>query len=482
MSYNKFFAIIFYSKKNFLTQKKGAITPLLLVITTSLIVVIYGLLFLVSQQLDTSHRQIAFEQALHIAEAGVNYYRWHLAHAPDDFQDGTGQPGPYEHEYLDPQGKAIGKYSLDILPPVQGSSVISIKSTGWNYEYPNIKRKITVKYGKPSLTRFSFLQNASSWYGNGITVNGQIHSNNGIRMDGTNTSLVTSAKETYMCGSETGCYPPQSKPGIWGSGGDQGLWKFPVPNTDFEAISFDLANMLEAAQNQGLYLPYTNDDGYHLIFSSNGTVTVKTITNTGYLYGYSVPGQGLGQQGQGGCQRRYQLINQENTLGTYNLDNIPIIFAENHLWVEGTINGRTTVVAAKFPISSNKMNIWITNNLVYQAYDQSNALGLIAQNDIYFARNIPNDFRIDGALMAQTGSIIRHGYFWWCGGTSNAVKDSLTINGTIVSYYKSYWNFGSQPTSGFRTRVITYDNNLLYAPPPYFPTSSDYEFISWLEE
>jgi hypothetical protein len=45
------------------------------------------------------------------------------------------------------------------------------------------------------------------------------------------------------------------------------------------------------------------------------------------------------------------------------------------------------------------------------------------QHDIYFARSIPDDFKIDGALMAQKGKIIRHGYFWWCGGTSEAVKE-----------------------------------------------------------
>jgi hypothetical protein len=78
---------------------------------------------------------------------------------------------------------------------------------------------------------------------------------------------------------------------------------------------------------------------------------------------------------------------------------------------------------------------------------------------------------------------MRHRYdVWWCGSSSEAVKDSLTINGAVISYLKSYWNYGSPPVSGFLTRSVIYDTNLLYAPPPYFPTAGEYEFISWIEE
>ncbi|KKR30637.1 MAG: hypothetical protein UT61_C0004G0064 [Candidatus Woesebacteria bacterium GW2011_GWA1_39_8] len=464
---------------------KGTITPALLVITGAFLVVLYGILFVLSLQFDYSNRQVGGEQALHVAEAGVNYYRWHLAHDPDDFTDGTGQAGPYEHEYYDPQGNAVGKYSLTISPPEEGSSIVTIKSNGWTYQYPKIKRAVTVQYGIPSFARYSFLSNSSSWYGSGITVNGLVHSNNGIRMDGTNTSLVTSAQETYMCGSETGCSPPQQRPGVWGSGGDQGLWQYPVTAVDFDEISLDLTNMRDAAQTEGLYLGPSTKSGYHIIFSSNGTFTLKRVNSTNYIRGYSTPGQGIGAEGQGGCRRLYQLITGETTLGTYNVSDTPIVFAEDDLWVEGAIRGRITVVSASFPIQSSQRDIWIRNNLTYTAYDGSDVLGLVSQDNIFFIRDVPNDFKIDAVLMAQKGKIIRHGYYSSCSGTSSgAVKNSLTINGALINYYKSYWNFvsGSTLVSGFTTRTINYDTNLLYAPPPYFPTSGEYEFISWREE
>jgi hypothetical protein len=190
----------------------------------------------------------------------------------------------------------------------------------------------------------------------------------------------------------------------------------------------------------------------------------------------------VGEEGQGGCRRLYQIITNETLLNTYNVSEKPIVFAEDYLWVEGTVKGRITVVSARFPIASNHMNIWISNNLNYTAYDSTNSLGLIAQNDIYFARDIPSDFKVDGALIAQQGKIIRHGYLPTCGPAGTAVRDKLTINGSLVSYQKSYWNFCTQPLSGFKVREINYDADLLYQPPPYFPTTGDWEFISWKEE
>ena len=52
------------------------------------------------------------EQAFEIAEAGADYYRWHLAHAAADFQDGTATSGPYVHDYFDKSGTKIGTFFL----------------------------------------------------------------------------------------------------------------------------------------------------------------------------------------------------------------------------------------------------------------------------------------------------------------------------------------------------------------------------------
>jgi hypothetical protein len=148
------------------------------------------------------------------------------------------------------------------------------------------------------------------------------------------------------------------------------------------------------------------------------------------------------------------------------------------------------VVAAKFPLNINKMNIWINDSITYAAKDGNSDLGLVAQNDIYFALNIPQIFEIDAAMLAQQGKIIRHNYkYQGCSHFNEAVRQQLIIYGSVISNLKSYWSygqgnagFGSDPVSGFSQRDITYDPYLYYSPPPYFPTQGEYEFISWEEQ
>lgn len=454
--------------------QEGTVLISLLVTAAVFSIVIYSLLAVISAQFDFTFRQVSYDQALNVAEAGANYYRWHLLQAPEDFWDGTGsQPGPYLHDYRDPQGNIIGRYELEITPPEEGSTIVTIRSAGYTLDHPNIKRTVTVRLGQASYAQYAFLMNASSWFGSGITVYGKIHSNYGIRQDGVNISTVTSAQETYTCGSETGCSPPQTKPGVWGAGGDQGLWQFPVPAVDFDAISFDFAQMRTEAQTNGVYYGPSGSYGYNVEFQSDATVDIYRVTSTQRPYSYD---------SSDGCQRRREIIYSQTFLASYNISEAPIIFLEDITWVSGVVNGKTTLVAARFPIGSFATNIWIRGNLTYLAKDGNHNLGLIAQNDIYYVRDIPNDFEVDAAMLAQQGRVIRHGYLWFCGSHPNAVRNSLTLYGSLITNKKSYWNWGSLPYSGFRTRTTNFDTNLVYAPPPYYPSVGSYSLISWNED
>src|SRR3989338_6799599 len=58
-----------------------------------------------------SLRQERRDAAFHVAEAGIEYHRWHLSVNPNDFQDGTGRSGPYTHEARDKQNQLIGYFS-----------------------------------------------------------------------------------------------------------------------------------------------------------------------------------------------------------------------------------------------------------------------------------------------------------------------------------------------------------------------------------
>ena len=456
---------------------KGTIIPALLIISSAFIIAIYGLLFVLSLQFDYSQRQISSEKSVNIAEAGINYYLWHLIKNPQDYQDGSDDPdGPYIHEYKDPQGKAIGKFSLEITPPTPSNPVVNVRSTGWTYQHPKVKRIINVQLGKLTLTAFAFVHNSNLWFGKDITVNGPIFSNGGIRMDGTNTSTVQSAKATYTCSTDTGCKTPETKPGIWGTGGDKALWQFPVPPIDFTGINVNFGQMKSAASSDGLYLGPSGNQGYHLVFNSNGTFSVYTVTGTDYIKGYSP---------EKGCENLYQTILSETLSGSYNVADIPIVFVEDTLWIEGTVKGEITIAAARFPLGTYTTYIFIPNNLVYYS-SGTNILGLISENDIVFTRDVPDYFSVDGALLAHQGRVIRHHYgINGCkSGGSDKNKNQFTFHGSMVSRDHSYWNFSSGPgvpASGFVKSELTFDPNVASDPPGYFPASV-YRVLSWKEE
>lgn len=451
------------------SHQTGYVTPALLVTVAVFSIVLYGLAQLVANQYLLNQRQTAGEQAIAIAEAGINYYRWQLAHSPTDYSSNTST----NIDYIDPQGGTEGQYRIEVTPPQSGSSIVTIESTGWSTQYPDIQRTITVQYGQPSFAQYVFLHDSNIWLGDGIEIFGPVHSNGGIRQDGINHSIISSALDTYTCGSETGCSPAQNRPAVWGSGSDQGLWNFPQTPVDFDALSVDFANMRTAAQSEGLYLNNSGTWGHHIVFNANGTFNVYRVTQTRNRQGYD---------SDGGCQNLYQNIRTETSVGTYNQADYPIIFAEDTLWVEGTITSPIQVVAARFPIDTYDTNIWIYDNLIYSNLDGSIQAGVIAQNDIIFYRDIPNNFTINAALLAKEGKVFRHLYNY-CESSSAAIRNSLNIYGAIISAKKSYWNWNISGSlySGFTNRDVSYDANLLYSPPPYFPTTGEYEFISWTE-
>ena len=460
-------------------MRKGTITPALLIITSAFIIVIYGLLFVLSLQFDFSHRQVASDKALHIAEAGINYYRWHLSVDPDEFTDGTGQPGPYVHDFRDPQGDIIGKYSLEIDPPTQAYPVVTITSTGWVNQFPRVKRTVQVQYGQVVLTRYAFLHNSNMWFGPELTVNGPVFSNGGIRQDGTNTSTVESAKETYICGVDTGCPTAQEKPGIWGSGGLQSLWSYPVNQIDFDSIKVSFNEMKSAAQSEGLYLGPSAAQGYHITFTEDGNVSIYRVTGVSNIRGHSI---------ELGCENLYQQIESEVAVGVYSVSATPIIFAEDHIWVDGVINGKATVVAARFPLGTFNSNIWLVNNMTYLERDGNHKLGLVAEKDLIIGLHTPETYELNAAVLAQNGRVIRHGY--GVNSCNNAlgrdkIKDHFKLYGSLISNQRSYWNYSAQPpgmsASGFELSTLDYDPTNYGDPPPYFPAYGSYEFLSWKE-
>jgi hypothetical protein len=462
------------NKKKGLSAQAGDTLLLLLIIISLFSVIMPPIISWAVNTGKLVRETINKEQALQIAEAGINYYQWHLAHFPTDYKDGTSGNGPYVHNYTDTDTEnVLGQYSLVITPPTNGSTIVTIASTGYTSSNPNLKKTITVKYGIPSLAIYSFLSNDVIWIGPSETVNGQIQSNGGIRFDGVGNAPIGSAKSTYTCSSSQGSPCPHMENGVWGSASQavQSFWQFPVPAVDFSSLTSNLATLKSSAQNAGIYLPPSNTNGYSLVFNSNGTVSVYKVT--------SLLNDPTGWDVYNNAHNENIDYNNRSLQYTVAIPSNGVIYAEDNTWVEGVVNGRVMVTAASLPYVANTApNIYIQNNLTYQTKDGSDVLGLLAQNNIVVTYAAPSNLEIDAALIAQNGSAQ---FFYYPDGS--AIKNNISIYGSIMTFGQWTWNWvdgGNNNVSGYGTTLDTYDNNLLYSPPPGFPLSSaGYKQISW---
>lgn len=441
------------------------------------------------------------EQALQIAEAGIDYYRWHLAHSPSDFQDGTGVSGPYTHVFNDKDGGAIGSFILTITPPVTGSTVVTIKSEGRVDKYPSIKRTIQSRLAIPSFAKFAIVANDFMRFGQGTEVFGPIHSNNGIRFDGIAHNLITSAVSSYNDPDHTGnnefgvhthvntsgggvndTFRSQEAPPTSPVPNRNDIFiigrQFPVPQSDFTGITNDLSIIKTNAQSDGKYLAPSGAIGYHIILKTNDTYDLYKVTSLTSASSNCSTSSSSGDATWGTWSIKSS--NGETLIGNYNNPLNGLIFVEDNLWVDGMINtARITIAAGKFPDNpSSRKSIFINKDLLYTNYDGQDVIGLIAQEDITVGMVSNDNLRIDAALMANNGRTGRHYYSNQC--SPYHLRSLLTLYGMIGSNKR--YGFAYTDNTGYSTRTIRYDANLLYGPPPSFPLTSDkYTTISWDE-
>ncbi|MCR4330580.1 MAG: hypothetical protein NUV49_01730 [Patescibacteria group bacterium] len=471
------------------SRKKGYITLLVMVFSTVFVTIVFGLAGFVFVQNKVSIAKEDRERAIQIAEAGLDYYKWFLAHNPGDLTDGTGTSGPYEHTYSDPEGGVIGTFSLEVDGNLKCGDVtsIDITSTGWTTDNSALKRKVFGKYAQPSVAEYAYILNSSVWAGSDRTITGRYHSNGGIRMDGINQSSVTSAVESWLCTSSFGCSPSATQDGVFGDGAGSNLWEFPVEPVDFVGITQNLVNMKTKAQANGLYFGpvggESNKRGYHAIFRVNGTLDVYQVTNTSYVWGYN---------SDTGWEREYNTITSENLLGNYTIPaGCALAFFEDKLWLEGTVNSKVTVVAADVSQPNYDPDIIINGNITYATLDGTNGLTAVAEHSILVPLVSPDNMVIRGVLVAQNGNFGRN-YYTSSGSyrvpsslNSYILRNSLTMNGSIVSNGRvgTRWSCGGAYCSGYATRYNSYDRQLASDPPPLTPFVDDeYTFIEWREE
>lgn len=490
-------------RKNFQLNKGLLLIPII-IFSSVAVVIMGGVMNWTKTTIEANRDLLVRERAVQLAESGIDYYRWHLAHDADDYQDGTGLPGPYIHEVRDKDGNVVGQYSLNITPPITGSTKVRIESTGTPAD-SSVSRTIRVEMAIPSLAKYAVAANDVMRFGEGTEVFGPIHSNQGIRFDGLIHNIITSAISSYddpdhTGNNEFGVHTHVNAPP--GSGVNSTFRpleapptnpvptrtdvfevgrQFPVPAVDFTGLTNDLANIKTDAQSGGRYFAPSGSQGYRIVLNTNDTFTVRRITSQ------SNPPSGCtntnSQTGWGTWS-----INNSSAVGTYPIPVNGLIFVEDNLWVEGSINSaRVTIANGRFPDNpSNRPQLTINNDLTYTNYDGTDVIALISQGNINVGLFSDNNLRIDAALVSQNGRVGRYYYGGSC--SPNNFRSSITLYGMIatnVRYgfaYAGGSSCGNNTSSGYCDRNIIYDANLLYGPPPSFPLTSDqYEILSWEE-
>ncbi len=460
-------------------KNNGSIVLLVLVFGAIFMILLGGTFGFVFTQHNLQKVKTEKERALQISEAGINYYRWFLSHYPDDLTDGTGESGSYEHEYSDPEGGAIGKFSLQVSGVTQCHSVtaIDITSTGWTYEDPKVTRQIEIRYSRPSVADYAYIINDSVWAGADRVIQGKYHSNGGIRMDGQSDSLVTSAQPTWNCTSSFGCSSPyEVKPGVFGDGGDKSLWQFPVQQIDFNGISLDLAQMKTMAKKYSIFLDKpSNGKGYHIIFKDDGTLDVYLVKSVDAVYGYDT---------DRGWHWDYHVIKSEDFLQNYTPpQDCSLIFAESNLWIEGTVKGKLSVISANLVDPNTDTDIILNGNITYANSDGSDGLLAVGENNVLIPLYSPNQMKLYGIFIAQKGNFGRN-YYTCSDYPADCKKTSLEMHGSVVSNKRvgTKWTSGGTFVGGYADRQNSYDRKLMTDPPPLTPFSDDeFKTIKWTE-
>lgn len=485
------------SNKNMLKihaqNRKGSAIAYGLIVMSVTAIILVSMLQYISSQIKFTSNRIEREKSFQIADAGIYFYRWYLAHQvsgktaqqiKDFWQSGNpfGVGTPYEAEYSDPESGPIGKYRIEVQAPDPASTIVIVKSTGWTYKSPGIKRVIQARFRRPSWSEYTVLADDNMRFGAGTHIYGKIHSNYGIRFDGVAHNVVSSSLYSYDDPDHSGglefgvhthvaptdpvnpVYP--ASPPVRTDVFEAGRQTF-LPSISFNGVLSDLNFMKsEAIAGNGKYF---NDLGYgrRIILRNNGTYDICTVN--GYDSSSKTITSYRRNSGGGTCGSCSGLC-----LSNYPVVDNGVIFVEDNVWLEGTINNRRITVVAANLIGGPQADAYIgINNLLYTNFDGKDIIGLIGQKDVSVVRDSQNFLTIDAALLAQSGRVGRNYY------SHSYDKDTITVNGSIAT--KLRYGFAYTDGTGYENRILNFDNNLLYYPPPYFPTGTEYYIDLWDE-
>jgi hypothetical protein len=309
--------------------------------------------------------------------------------------------------------------------------------------YQDMSRVVSCVLQPSSFSRFGYYSTIEGniWWITGDTVWGPMHTQDNLRVAG---APVFMQRATSLKTILYGTGPKVDKP-LFKGGYDSGV------NI---SLPVDLNPLLTAAASGK---KFTGPDSVYLEFESNGKVKWK---------------QGVASAWQ------------EDPLSS--LAPNGVIFANGtNVHVSGIFSGRVTVGAGGLTGKGKQGNIYIDGSLTYahnpRTGPSTELLGLVAENSILIADNATNSGKsidIQASVFSRAGGFTAENY------SSRGIEGTIRLLGGIQQYSRgAVGTFSGSPphlVSGYLKNYL-YDIRLMNDAPPFFPTTGQYEIVSWFE-
>lgn len=326
-----------------------------------------------------------------------------------------------------------GTFTVTVTP-ISGTNYLQIVSTA---SYLGSTYSIKILLQPSSFAKFAFWGGsgaaAAAWE-TGDTVTGPMHVEGTLKTYG---QPVFQGKVTTKTGLTKSGSP--AKP-LFNGGYETGV-SIPLPTTAFSSLDSVASNGGHKQTGADLYLR----------FLPNGDVLWKTSPT--------------------GAETQVALT-------TFAPNGIIEVDKAN-IYIQGTVSGKVSLVANRSSGTAGG-RVFIQNDLVYDAdprIDPSSTdmLGIISKGDIQIMDNGATSFNVMASMYSEGGGMSVEN------GTSRPAGVLTVVGGMIVKNLYATSNGASGTLRKGYNLSLQYDQRFLTDNPPNFPTTSNYEILSWLE-
>jgi hypothetical protein len=338
--------------------------------------------------------------------------------------------------------KSFAHGTFTVVVTDVGANQVKMVSTGTFF---GTQRVVACVLQPSSFSRYTYYSTTdqSGFWGGGDTIWGPFHCNNTL-----NVAYFNGGSPVFM-------QRATSLNGIWNYNGAHPVFKGGYDSGVNVELPGNFNTLKAAASTGGKWLEMHGNQPVFIEFLANGDVKWRIDGNTDWT---------------GGGWTTEPL--------TSFAPNGAVWVQENNLHIKGVLNGRVTVGAKK--------TVWIDGDLTYAADPRAgysdDLLGLCSDEKLYISdvpanRGPNNQFTLMGSIFSRTDGLWAENY------STRPVEGKMTTVGGQISKIGGYTGTfsGTTITHGFTPGGTYYDDRLLNDAPPFFPTTGNFEVVSWFE-